>query len=456
MQDRGFNKRTNFFPPVSPQGMGRRGLRQRLAMRLVVSSALFLGLTACGDPARDLAVGTVGFIPGFAGAVVADEPRAGLVGRDILTAGGSAADAAVAMAFTMSATLPSSVGIGGGGLCVVHDNLKKETEILDFLPPPAEVATAGAFVPGLPVAVPALPRGMFALHAKAGLLRWEAVVSPAENIARFGDRVSRSLSRELQGAQASLSQEARAIFTRADGQLAGEGALLTQVDLAAVLGRLRQRGPGDLYGGTMGQQFVEAVRLRGGAVTLEGMRAYTPRWHQARVEEIGNHTLYLPPPNLASTQDSLSGMGEIGGASFVVADRFGSAVACSFTLNGSFGTGAVAPGLGFFIAQPPERQGQSLVALTAGVMVNLPTNTFRLGVAASGDGAEASAARLAAGVTGGGADLPEVMGGLPGRAGGGGLVNAISCPLGIPSSPGSCSVAVDPRGAGYGLVIGGS
>src|SRR5690606_16144077 len=117
---------------------------------------------------------------------VSGEPRAALVARDVLAAGGTAADAAAAGYFALSVTLPSSVGLGGGGACAVYDRRANVGEIIEF-PAVASGTEANA------VAIPAAPRGMFALHARYGRMPIDQLILPAERLARFGEPVSRAL-----------------------------------------------------------------------------------------------------------------------------------------------------------------------------------------------------------------------------------------------------------------------
>jgi len=72
---------------------------------------------ACGSDGPP--EGQVGFIQENFGGVVSDEPRSALVGRDVLSAGGTAVDAAVATYFAMAVTYPGAATLGGGGICVV-------------------------------------------------------------------------------------------------------------------------------------------------------------------------------------------------------------------------------------------------------------------------------------------------------------------------------------------------
>ncbi|HEX9702604.1 MAG TPA: gamma-glutamyltransferase, partial [Rhodospirillales bacterium] len=118
--------------------------------------------------------GTIGFVEGFLGGVVADEPRAALIGRDVLSSGGTAADAAVAVSLALSVTMPSSAGLGGGGICLVHDAKSKANETLDFLPGVSRAAGASS-----PAAViPGHVRGLAVLQAKYGRMQWAQMVAP--------------------------------------------------------------------------------------------------------------------------------------------------------------------------------------------------------------------------------------------------------------------------------------
>ncbi|MBD3660908.1 MAG: gamma-glutamyltransferase, partial [Arenibacter algicola] len=157
---------------LGAQGRTRAKLRQFAAV--IGLASLSLGTLGCsGGP--DTTPGTLGYVQGFLGGVVADEPRAALIGRDILSRGGSAADAATAMYFTMAVTLPSRAGLGGGGVCLAFDAESGETDMLDFV---ARAPVDGAAGVERPSAIPANPRGFFALQARHGTLDWREVVAP--------------------------------------------------------------------------------------------------------------------------------------------------------------------------------------------------------------------------------------------------------------------------------------
>lgn len=444
-------------------------VRPRRRQRVWAAAAAALFLAACGGPQPE--VGSVGAVGGFLGGIVAEEPHAAVVARDVLSAGGTAADAATAAYFTLAVTYPVGAGLGGGGACVYYDAEANTAEALEFLPA----------VPrnGGPVLVPGSLRGFALLHSRYGQLRWTQLVSPAETLARFGFGASRALARRVAANRDRLMAlpGLREQFIGVDGEPLGEGERLIRVQVAAMLSRVRTRGVGDFYGGEAGQWFVEDSGAVGGTVSVADLRAYRARLGPTVDRQYGNHLLHHPSANggggLMYDLTDLSNDpavlpagsklgGEFGDAGFVIGDRTGSAVACSLTMGAPFGSGQVARTTGLLLADPAAR------SFTASAVVGANHNTDQAFFAAAAGGGAAgvsAVAKLARDLLIDEGDLQAALnqprsyrvdGSSVGETGQGdaslGRVQALWCPQGLFRRPDFCQFASDPRG--FGLAAG--
>jgi len=444
-----------------------------------VQQTFFGSAPSGGEPER---------LHGFIGAAVADEPRAALAGREVLALGGTAADAAVAMGLTLAVTLPSRAGLGGGGACLAYDPRRTgpgggRPEAILFLP-----VAPGAPGPAAdrPAAVPMLARGLFLLQARYGKQPFEALVAPAERLARLGTEVSRALAADLALVAGPLSADpaARAIFAPNGTPLAA-GSILVQGDLSATLAQLRTGGVGDLYQGALASRFVQGVQEAGGGLQAEDLRKALPTATAPLAVAAGNDQVaFLPPPAdgglaaAAAFRVLLAHAGDLAGAqaaalsaasrwraggataeailaqpgaggplpalpastSFMTLDRNGMAVACAVTMDNLFGTGRVAPGTGIVLGASPKAVPPPLLA--AALAWNANTRSFRAEVAGSGQ--EGAALAVAAGM----ANALRSQAPMPGPVPEPGRANAIACGQYLPGDEETCAWATDPRGAG--------
>lgn len=232
--------------------------------------------------------GEIGSVSGFAGVVVADEPRAVLAARDALTAGGSAADAAAALYFTLAVTLPSSAGLGGGGVCIVHEADTERPYVLDFLPRASADGSIG---------LPGNVRGFALLQARHGRMKWSQLLAPAEELAR-GTSVSRALAADLamHGGGLLADAEAARVFGRADGGVAGEGDGIRQLDLVGTISQIRREGAGALYAGPLAIRLALAAQDANLTLSNDTLRAVRPEVRDALVVGIGERAAYFAPP----------------------------------------------------------------------------------------------------------------------------------------------------------------
>ena len=381
-------------------------------------------------------------------ATTAEEGRAAEVGREILEAGGNATDAAVAMYFALSVTLPSAASLGASGACVVHNDKTKAAEAFVFPP----VAAPGA-VKGTPFSVPAGVRAITLMHVRHGQLRWEQTVSPGERLARFGFQVSRALARDLQagGALLGADAEARRIFGNVS-----EGALLTQPELASVLGSIRQRGGAEFFQGALARTFSEQVSQAGGSLPVDALRAAVPI-ASAPVSVSHYRSRVYVAPSPAAGQAVLAGWNgqqpaggsvvDSGGfAGFAAVDSKGGAAACAVSMGQLFGARVVVPGSGIMLGSPnPE------AASVSPMLIANPGNGEFTFAGAGGGGPTAAQAvgYVARDVIENGRNLATV---LANRRAQGGFVNAIACPSGLRGGPEACRTGADPAGAGLSTI----
>jgi gamma-glutamyltranspeptidase / glutathione hydrolase len=126
-------------------------------------------------------------------------------GQEMLTAGGTAADAMVAVQTVLGLVEPQSSGIAGGAFAVYYDAAEDKITTYDAREKAPALATEARFVDpvlntsldffdawqsGLSVGVAGVPRLMEMIHSKYGTLEWATLFEPAKKIATEGFNVS--------------------------------------------------------------------------------------------------------------------------------------------------------------------------------------------------------------------------------------------------------------------------
>ena len=463
--------------------------------------AATLGLAACESTREGLfgasapPAGSQGFVRGFLGGVASEEPSASAVARAVLSAGGTAADAAAAAGFMLSVTLPSRAGLGGGGACVVYHPRREAPEALIFMP---DARQGGTETADRPAAVPMMARGLFALTTRMqGARPFEELIAPAEQMARFGAPASRALVADLSAVGSALMADpnARAVFTRPDGTALRVGDTFTNTPLGGTLTAMRTQGVGDMHQGGFARRLTELVPAAGGGeMTLAELRAALPALGPALVREAGggDRIAFLPLDGgvaaaagyaaLAAGQSAeqaqsralavaaASRNGQGGNAEGLLAqaglppgslpalpastaltvfDRQGGAVACIFTMNNLFGTGRMAPGTGMLLAAAPGLGAVQPPLAAAAIAFNPTLRAFRMAVAASGQ--QAAPMAVAGPLTAQLRRRVEPAYAVVENSPAPGRTQLAACPRYLPGRPQECVAVSDPRGLGVAL-----
>jgi len=223
-------------------------------------------------------------------AVAAAHPLATQAGYDILQAGGSAVDAAVAVQMVLGLVEPQSSGLGGGALLLhsqgtqVHAYDGRETapaalaEDALLGPDGQALSFEQAVVGGRAVGTPGVLRMLALAHQRHGQLPWAQLFAPAIRWATQGFPISPRLHAQLQ-ADTALRQDptARAYFYQADGHAHPVGHVLRNPALARVLERVAAQGVEAFYSGDVARAMVDKVQqhpTRPGRLSLDDLAQY--------------------------------------------------------------------------------------------------------------------------------------------------------------------------------------
>jgi gamma-glutamyltranspeptidase/glutathione hydrolase len=206
-------------------------------------------------------------------AVAAANPLATDAGYQILRAGGSAVDAAIAVQMVLALVEPQSSGIGGGAF-MMHFN-GAEVKAFDGRETAPAAANEGLFlgldgkpmafydavVGGRSVGTPGTVRMLEMVHRQYGTLPWATLLEPAIVLAESGFKVSARLNTLLK-TEVHLKKDpvAAAYFYKPDGTPHDVGYVLRNPALAAVLRKVAASGSKALHEGEVAQAIVNKVR----------------------------------------------------------------------------------------------------------------------------------------------------------------------------------------------------
>lgn len=253
------------------------------------------------------------------GIVSAADPRAAEAGAQMLRAGGSATDAAIATMLALSVVEPQSSGIGGGGLylatagdgrVVTIDGREKAPAAADeqwFIRNGKVMSFADAVPGATSIGVPGNIALAAVAHKARGKLPWARLFGPAIKLAQDGFVVTPRLNAMLKGsaATAAFTASGKALFYDGNGEAKAVGTRIVNRDLALTLRTIAAQGSKAFYDGANRRALVAAVTTAArnpSPMTEDDVAAY-----QAKEREpvCGNYRAYricgMGPPSSGAT-----------------------------------------------------------------------------------------------------------------------------------------------------------
>jgi gamma-glutamyltranspeptidase / glutathione hydrolase len=255
-------------------------------------------LPQLGYSRRSLAMGREGL-------VASCHPLATLAGVDVLRAGGTVADAAVATNAVLAVTQSNNCGLGGDLFCLYYEAATRRVHFLNGAGRSGSRATLEEVrrrgLTGLPVigpatvSVPGVVRAWAMLLERFGTRSLDQLLGPAIHYAERGFPITSILSQGItEFAPTNPDPEWRRVFLPG-GKPPAPGEMFLQPDLARTLRDLATEGPELFYRGRVARVIAERMD-QDGFLTLADLGAHTGEWGEPVSTTYRGYTVYETPP----------------------------------------------------------------------------------------------------------------------------------------------------------------
>ena len=246
---------------------------------------------------------------GTKGMVATSQPLAVAAGLQILSAGGNAADAAVATAAALNVTAPTSTGIGGDCFALYYDSQSRAVHALNGSGRAPQALTLdrlqregfGEMLPpyhAYTVTVPGACAAWCDLVETLGRLDMDQVLAPAIRLADEGFPVAPLVAHAWsRGAEQQLSSAPNGIELTIDGRAPRAGEIFRNPGLARTLTAVAEGGKNAFYEGEIAEAIAQVVQDAGGCLDVEDLGRHTSTWETPISTVYKQLRIWECPPN---------------------------------------------------------------------------------------------------------------------------------------------------------------
>jgi len=235
-------------------------------------------------------------------------PLATQIALDILKAGGSAVDAAIAANAALGLMEPTGCGIGGDLFAIVWDAEKEELSGLNASGRAPALMTIDYFranniesIPRfgpLPVSVPGAVDGWFELHERYGKLPMSELLAPSIRYARDGFPVTEVIAYyfELNARRMSEYPGFKETYM-VDGSMPKKGEIFRNPRLAKTYEMIAEGGRDAFYRGEIARRIDAYMTEHGGLLRYDDLAAHRSEWVTPVSSNYRGWDVFELPPN---------------------------------------------------------------------------------------------------------------------------------------------------------------